>query len=77
NITGNVALFMLAEAGLDEATLSANGGSFVRAGANEQGELMKDGRIDMATNGIFIGHSSFRAIDENVDVVLLKIPESV
>ncbi|MCW2307537.1 TAXI family TRAP transporter solute-binding subunit [Rhodobium gokarnense] len=77
NITGNVALFMLAKAGLDEATLNANGGSFVRAGANEQGELMKDGRIDMATNGIFIGHSSFRAIDENVDVVLLKIPESV
>ncbi|GJL87172.1 MAG: C4-dicarboxylate ABC transporter [Minwuia thermotolerans] len=77
NITGNVALFMLAKAGLDEAKLSANGGSFVRAGANEQGDLMQDGRIDMATNGIFIGHSSFRAIDENVDVVLLQIPQDV
>lgn len=77
NITGNVALFMLEKAGLDEKTLTANGGNFVRAGANEQGDLMQDGRIDMATNGIFIGHSSFRAIDENVNVVLLKIPESV
>ncbi|MEQ8603225.1 MAG: TAXI family TRAP transporter solute-binding subunit [Marivibrio sp.] len=77
NITGNVALFMLAEAGLDEATLTGNGGNFVRAGANEQGDLMQDGRIDMATNGIFIGHSSFRAIDENVDVVLLQIPQNV
>lgn len=77
NITGDVALFMLAEAGLDEATLEANGGSFVRAGANEQGDLMQDGRIDMATNGIFIGHSSFRAIDENTDVVLLDIPAEV
>ena len=77
NITGNVALFMLEAAGLDEATLTANGGSFVRAGANEQGDLMQDGRIDMATNGIFIGHSSFRAIDENTDVVLLAIPEEV
>ena len=77
NITGNVALFMLKEAGLDEATLTANGGSFVRAGANEQADLLQDGRIDMATNGIFIGHSSFRAIDENSDVVLLGIPENV
>jgi hypothetical protein len=77
NITGDVALFMLAAAGLDEATLEANGGSFVRAGANEQGDLMQDGRIDMATNGIFIGHSSFRAIDENTDVVLLDIPAEV
>lgn len=77
NITGDVALFMLAQAGLDEATLETNGGSFVRAGANEQGDLMQDGRIDMATNGIFIGHSSFRAIDENTDVVLLDIPAEV
>ncbi len=77
NITGNVALFMLEAAGLDQATLEANGGSFVRAGANEQGDLMQDGRIDMATNGIFIGHSSFRAIDENTDVILLKVPENV
>ena len=77
NITGDVALFMLAEAGLDEATLEANGGSFVRAGANEQGDLMQDGRIDMATNGIFIGHASFRAIDENTDVVLLAVPDDV
>jgi len=77
NITGNVALFMLSAAGLDEATLEANGGSFVRAGANEQGDLMQDGRIDMATNGIFIGHSSFRAIDENTDVVLLAVPQEV
>lgn len=77
NITGDVALFMLAQAGLDEATLEANGGSFVRAGANEQGDLMQDGRIDMATNGIFVGHSSFRAIDENTEVVLLDIPASV
>jgi hypothetical protein len=77
NITGNVALFMLEKAGLSEAKLTENGGSFVRAGANEQGDLMKDGRIGMATNGIFIGHSSFRAIDENVDVILLQIPQDV
>lgn len=77
NITGDVALFMLAAAGLTEEKLTANGGSFVRAGSNEQADLLQDGRIDMATNGIFIGHSSFRAIDENTDVVLLAVPPEV
>lgn len=31
----------------------------------------------MITNGIFINHSSFRAVDENSDVVLLSVPEAV
>jgi uncharacterized protein len=77
NITSDVALFMLEAAGLTEETLEKNGGSFVRAGAKEQGDLMQDGRINMATNGIFVGHSSFRAIDENTDVVLLTVPSDV
>ena len=77
NITGDVALFMLEAAGLTEEKLTANGGSFVRAGANEQGDLLQDSRIDMATNGIFVGHASFRAIDENAEVVLLDIPAEI
>lgn len=77
NITSNVALKMLEEAGITEDMLSDNGGQLVRAGANEQGELIQDGRLDMITNGIFIQHSSFRAVDENVDVVLLSIPQEV
>lgn len=77
NITSNVAVFMLAKAGLSEETLKANGGTFVRAGAKEQAVLMKDNRIQMATNGIFIKHSSFRAIDKENDVILLKVPEEV
>ena len=77
NITSNVALKMLEEAGVTEEIISSNGGQLVRAGANEQGELIQDGRLDMITNGIFIQHSSFRAVDENVDVVLLGIPAEV
>ena len=77
NITSNVAVFMLKEAGLTEDTLKSNGGSFVRAGAKEQTGLMKDNRIQLATNGIFVKHSSFRAIDKENDVILLKIPQRV
>lgn len=77
NITSDIALFMLEQAGLDSETLSDNGGSFVRAGSREQADLIQDGRISMATNGIFVGHSSFRAIDRNMDVILLEIPQAV
>lgn len=77
NITGDVALFMLEAAGLSRAQLEQKGGSIVRAASKQQGELMQDGRIDVATNGIFVGHSSFRAIDENADVILLSVPEAV
>ncbi len=77
NITSNVALFMLEAAGVTEEVIEANGGQFVRAGANEQADLIQDGRLDMITNGIFINHSSFRAVDENSDVVLLGVPQEV
>ena len=77
NITSNVALFMLEAVGVTEDSLNAAGGQFVRAGANEQADLIQDGRLDMITNGIFINHSSFRAVNENSDVVLLSVPAEV
>lgn len=77
NITSNIALLMLELAGVTDGTLAEAGGQLVRAGANEQGELIQDGRLDMITNGIFINHSSFRAVDQNADVVLLSVPQEV
>ncbi|WP_300556598.1 TAXI family TRAP transporter solute-binding subunit [Maricaulis sp.] len=77
NITSNIALMMFELAGVTDESLAAAGGQFVRAGANEQGELIQDGRLDMITNGIFINHSSFRAVDTNSDVVLLSIPQEI
>jgi TRAP transporter TAXI family solute receptor len=77
NITSNVALAMLAEVGVTEESLEEMGGQFVRAGANEQADLIQDGRLDMITNGIFINHSSFRAADQNSDVMLLSVPQDV
>lgn len=77
NITSNVALAMLEEVGVTEESLQEMGGQFVRAGANEQADLIQDGRLDMITNGIFINHSSFRAVDQNSDVVLLQVPQEV
>lgn len=77
NITSNVALYMLEAVGVTEESLSDAGGQFVRAGANEQADLIQDGRLDMITNGIFINHSSFRAANENSDLLLLSVPAEV
>ncbi len=77
NITGSVALGMLEAAGATPEVIEANGGSIVRASANDQADLLRDGRIDLVTNGIFVLHASFRAIDENNEVVLLSIPDDV
>jgi uncharacterized protein len=74
NITASVALGMMEAAGATAALIEGNGGQIVRAGANDQADLLRDGRIDMVTNGVFVLHSSFRAIDENNEVVLLTIP---
>lgn len=74
NITANVALGMMEAAGASVTVIEGNGGQIIRAGANDQADLLRDGRIDMVTNGVFVLHSSFRAIDENNEVVLLTIP---
>lgn len=77
NITANVTTFMLDAAGFDEKTIEANGGVVVRGGSSQQSDLMADGRIDMVTNGIFVGHSSFLAVDKDTEVVVLDIPQDV
>lgn len=77
NITSNIALMMFELAGVTDETLAESGGQFVRAGANEQGELIQDGRLDMITNGIFVNHSSFSAVDQNADVVLLNVSQEI
>lgn len=77
NIVANITTFMLEEAGYDEATIEANGGVLVRGGSAQQADLITDGRTDMVINGIFVGHSSFRKVDEGNDVVLLSVPEDI
>jgi len=77
NITANITLYMLEQAGFDEKTINANGGVIVRGGSAQQADLLSDGRTDMVINGIFVGHSSFLSVDKSNDVVLLSVPEDV
>lgn len=77
NVTANLTSFLLEAAGFDEDTIKANGGTVVRGGSAQQADLMSDGRIDMVTNGIFVGHSSFLSVDRNTEVVVLEVPQDV
>nr|BAH90562.1 hypothetical protein [uncultured bacterium] len=77
NITANVTMYMLEQAGFDEATITANGGVLVRGGSAQQADLIADGRTDMVINGIFVGHSSFLNVDKSNDVILLGVSEDI
>lgn len=77
NITNNVALFMLEQVGITEEIMKVKGGGIIKASTSDQASHLQDGRIDVVTNGVFVLHSSFRAIDEKSDVILLTVPEYV
>lgn len=77
NITGQVASAMMAAAGADDEAIAAWGGSVVQAGSSEQSGLLLNGRVDVYTNGVFVGHSSIREIENSLDIKILDIPDDV
>jgi len=71
NIAGDVGIDMLGKAGVTPEALKSWGGELVFAGSKDQANLLNDGRVDIISNAIFVGHSSFKQIDSESDVVLL------
>lgn len=77
NITGEVAAAMLEAAGAGPQAIESWGGSVVRAGSKEQADLLTNGRVDVYANGVFVGHSSIREIENALDIKLLDVPDDV
>ncbi len=71
NIVGDVGIDMLGNAGVTPEALKSWGGELVFAGSKDQADLLNDGRVDVISNAIFVGNSSFRQIDSESEVVLL------
>jgi len=71
NIGGDVSIDMLGAAGVTPEALKSWGGELVFAGSKDQATLLKDGRVDIISNPIFVGHSSLKQVDSESDVVLL------
>lgn len=77
NITGRIATAMLNGAGATEEAVKSWGGTIIAAGSSEQSTLFQNGRVNVFTNGVFVGHSSIREIENSVDIKLLSVPEEV
>lgn len=77
NITEQVAVEMFNAIGVDLKDIEKWGGRVVYAGSNEQGDLMKDRRIDMLTNGVFVRTSFILQAADAMELVLLPVSDSV
>ncbi|CAI10584.1 MULTISPECIES: TAXI family TRAP transporter solute-binding subunit [Aromatoleum] len=77
NITEYVAVEMFRAIGVSLDDIKKWGGDVIYAASDEQGDLMKDKRIDMFTNGVFVRTSFIVQAGDAVDLVLLPVSDSV
>lgn len=75
NVVSSVGESMLNAIGASAEEISSWGGDVQFAASGEQGDLMRDRRIDMILNSLFVNHSSIRELASSVDVKLLPITE--
>ncbi|MCC6611248.1 MAG: TAXI family TRAP transporter solute-binding subunit [Burkholderiales bacterium] len=77
NITEYVAVKMLNAIGVQLADIEKWGGAVVYAASDEQGDLMKDKRIDMFANGVFVRTNFILQAGQSVPLALLPVSEPV
>jgi TRAP transporter TAXI family solute receptor len=77
NIAYDLAVRMLAAAGANLDDIKAWGGNVVLAGSEEQGDLLKDRRVDLLFNSLFIGVRSLVEVGQSVPVVMLPVSKPV
>jgi len=75
NITEFVAVKMLNAIGVELADIEKWGGAVIYAASSEQGDLMKDKRVDMFANGVFVRTNFILQAGHSVPLVLLPVSE--
>lgn len=75
NIVSDIGVAMLNAVGASPEKIEEWGGSVEYAASGEQGDLMRDRRVDMLLNSLFVNHSSIRELASSIDVKLLPITE--
>lgn len=76
NIVSTIGEEMLNAIGASPAQIEEWGGNVQYAASSEQGDLMRDRRVDMILNSLFVNHSSIRELASAIDVVLLPITDA-
>jgi TRAP transporter TAXI family solute receptor len=77
NIANELAVRMLEVAGASVDDIKKWGGSVVLAGSEEQSDLMKDRRVDLLFNSLFVGQRSLIEVGDSVPVVMLPVSKKV
>lgn len=75
NVVSSIGESMLNAIGASPEQIESWGGSVTYAASSEQGDLMRDRRVDMIINSLFVNHSSIRELSSAIDVKLLPITE--
>jgi hypothetical protein len=75
NVVSDVGESMLNAIGANVDNIKSWGGDVQFAASGEQGDLMRDRRVDMILNSLFVNHSSIRELASAIDVTLLPISE--
>jgi TRAP transporter TAXI family solute receptor len=77
NIANELAVRMIEVAGGSLNDIKKWGGSVVLAGSEEQSDLMKDRRVDLLFNSLFVGQRSLIEVGDSVPVVMLPVSKEV
>jgi hypothetical protein len=75
NIVSAIGESMLNAIGASPEQIEEWGGSVTYAASGEQGDLMRDRRVDMLLNSLFVNHSSIRELASSIDVTLLPVTD--
>ncbi|MFW5654454.1 MAG: TAXI family TRAP transporter solute-binding subunit [Roseicyclus sp.] len=75
NIVSAIGESMLNAIGASPGQIEEWGGSVTYAASSEQGDLMRDRRVDMLLNSLFVNHSSIRELASSIDVKLLPVTD--
>ena len=77
NIANDLAVRMLEAAGANLDDIKTWGGNVVLAASEEQGDLVKDRRVDFLFNSLFVGQRSLVEVGQAVPVVMLPVSKAV
>jgi len=77
NISEGVSIKMFAAIGVTPEDIERWGGKVVFAASREQGDLYKDGRVDLIFNSLFVRHGSLLQATQSVDSVMLPVSDAV
>ncbi len=75
NIVSAIGESMLNAIGASPKDIKSWGGDVQYAASSEQGDLMRDRRVDMMLNSLFVNHSSIRELASAIDAKLLPITD--